>query len=211
MSENTIYYRVLGITQSASLQEIRKAYHNKVRQFHPDLQENHGSEENHLRMVQINQAYCKLTKGLKAADGFGFSSDSKDGREDNNKGSAEGLEEVDPNALVPHKDPAYSYYKRGYRLFTKIHPSSWFWSNGLRDSSHFPHKIDIDAMASSIERIIDLIPWAYYYFNIVVEEYPHSHWYVDSKYKIRKIERLAPIYMKILYSYKNKRRRTPAR
>ncbi len=194
MPESAIFYKVLGIDRNATSEAIRKAYHEKVRQCHPDLQQNRDSEQCHLRMVRVNQAYCQLMKVRKGRGGIDSAGQ---------KGSGDPVPN-DPHALVPHKDPAYSYYKRGYRLFTKIHPSSWFWSNGPDGSTRFPRKIDTASMARSIERIIDLIPWAYHYFNVVVDEYPGSHWYLDSRYKIRKIEKLAPIYMKILYSYRKK-------
>lgn len=197
MGENAVFYKVLGIDPGASPEAIRKAYHEKVRKCHPDLQLNADPEQSHLQMVRINQAYCQLIKTKTKKW------ESPEAHFDQN--AVSDPVPVDPHALVPHKDPAYSYYKRGYRLFSKIHPSSWFWSSGPDGNTRFPRKIDTASMASSIERIIDLIPWAYYYFNVVVDEYPQSHWYLDSRYKIRKIEKLAPIYMKILYSYKKKR------
>jgi len=195
MPESAIFNKILGIDRNASSEAIRKAYHEKVRQCHPDLQQNGDSEQCHLRMVRINQAYCRLMKVRKGEGVIDTAAQEGGGDPEPN----------DAHALVAHKDPAYSYYKRGYRLFSKIHPSSWFWSNGPDGNTRFPRKIDTASMAGSIERIIDLIPWAYYYFNVVVDEYPGSHWYLDSRYKIRKIEKLAPIYMKILYSYRGKR------
>lgn len=52
------YYRYLGLTSSARLPEIKKAYHEKVRQFHPDLAANDPLSAE--RMVSINKIYETL-------------------------------------------------------------------------------------------------------------------------------------------------------
>jgi hypothetical protein len=54
-------------------------------------------------------------------------------------------------------------------------------------------RIDTASIACSIERTIDLIPWACCYSGIVVVEYPHSHRYFESGYKMKKMQKLAPI------------------
>ena len=48
------YYRVLGLSSEASLEEIKKAYRKKARQYHPDI--NHGSDaKDHF--IAITEAY----------------------------------------------------------------------------------------------------------------------------------------------------------
>ena len=180
--------------------------------YHPDLKKNRDAPESHLRMIQLNEAYKRIVKAMRSAHG-GNSTLPESGlpRESARESTSifdstvievndRPLDEEsrrdksqDPKGIVPHKDPAYTYYKRGYKIFTRIHPGIWYWAWDRTSPT---------AMAAKVQEVIDLLPLAYYYFNVVVEEYPKSHWFLDSKYKIRKLERLAPIYKKILRSYR---------
>ncbi|TVQ46359.1 MAG: J domain-containing protein [Gloeocapsa sp. DLM2.Bin57] len=53
MSEDN-HYQILGITQQASQTEVKSAYRNLVKQYHPDSQ---NSEADHNKIVSINAAY----------------------------------------------------------------------------------------------------------------------------------------------------------
>jgi hypothetical protein len=52
------YYRILGIRQGASDDEIRKAYRRKAMEFHPDRNHSDDAQENFIR---ITEAYEYLT------------------------------------------------------------------------------------------------------------------------------------------------------
>jgi molecular chaperone DnaJ len=52
------YYETLGIPKSADDAEIKKAYRNLARKFHPDVCKDHGAEE---KFKQINEAYSVLS------------------------------------------------------------------------------------------------------------------------------------------------------
>ena len=55
------YYDVLGLTEGASYEEIKRAYHELALQHHPDLPKNAGrTEECEKMMMKINEAYEKL-------------------------------------------------------------------------------------------------------------------------------------------------------
>ncbi|MBW4514709.1 MAG: DnaJ domain-containing protein [Timaviella obliquedivisa GSE-PSE-MK23-08B] len=53
------YYAVLGVSRTASLDEIKTAYRHLARQYHPDL--NPGSRDAEERFKEINAAYVDLS------------------------------------------------------------------------------------------------------------------------------------------------------
>ena len=54
-------YEVLGIQRGASDEEIKKAYRAKCKRWHPDLNPNDPTAEEHFKEVQA--AYDAITKG----------------------------------------------------------------------------------------------------------------------------------------------------
>jgi len=58
------YYDVLGIPRSADDKEIKKAYRNLARKFHPDVCKDPGAEE---KFKEINEAYSVLSDEQKKA------------------------------------------------------------------------------------------------------------------------------------------------
>ena len=61
------YYQILGVTKSASQDEIKKAFHKLAHKYHPDK----GGDENKFK--EINEAYQVLSDAQKRAqyDQFG--------------------------------------------------------------------------------------------------------------------------------------------
>lgn len=53
-------YRVLGVSQNASEDEIKKAYRALAKKYHPDV--NNGSAEAEARMKEVNEAYSQVMK-----------------------------------------------------------------------------------------------------------------------------------------------------
>lgn len=53
-------YRVLGVAQTASEDEIKKAYRSLAKKYHPDV--NNGSSEAEARMKEVNEAYSQIMK-----------------------------------------------------------------------------------------------------------------------------------------------------
>jgi len=56
------YYATLGVARTATADEVKKAYRNKAREFHPDVNKNAGAE---AKLKEINQAYEVLSEPQK--------------------------------------------------------------------------------------------------------------------------------------------------
>ena len=63
-------YEVLGIQRGASDDEIKKAYRAKCKRWHPDLNPNDPTAEEHFKEVQ--EAYDAITAQRKAGGGQGY-------------------------------------------------------------------------------------------------------------------------------------------
>ena len=67
-------YEVLGISQSASDEEIKKAYRNLARKYHPDnYQDNPLADLAEEKMKEVNEAYDLITK-TRSGGGSSYSS-----------------------------------------------------------------------------------------------------------------------------------------
>ncbi|UCC87769.1 MAG: DnaJ domain-containing protein, partial [Anaerolineales bacterium] len=70
MSSKRDYYEVLGVGRTASADEVKKAYRQLARQYHPDVSREADAE---ARFKEINEAYEVLSDQQKRAtyDRFG--------------------------------------------------------------------------------------------------------------------------------------------
>ncbi|MBR6740259.1 MAG: molecular chaperone DnaJ [Clostridia bacterium] len=72
MADKRDYYEVLGLTKTASDDEIKKSFRKLAKQYHPDLHP--GDKEAEVKFKEINEAYEVLSDADKKSryDQFGF-------------------------------------------------------------------------------------------------------------------------------------------
>src|SRR6186713_739822 len=82
------YYEILGVTKSASQDEIKKAYRKVAMQFHPDR--NPGDKSAEEKFKEAAEAYEVLSDADKRAqyDRFGHAGVSGNGRNSGGAGNA---------------------------------------------------------------------------------------------------------------------------
>lgn len=179
--------QILGIQETLDARLIKAAYRKRVKELHPDSAETSTDVRNHFLFIEVCNAYRRLIKREQP--------EAPATKDTAGNGSTPG------SAIVQHKDPAYIFYKRGTDFFSKIHPSSW----NIALSSLSPNKSADKEERQTKERVqevIKLFPKAYYYYSIVVNEYPDSVWSEDSRSKMDVIEDMSKRYKNILESFK---------
>jgi hypothetical protein len=179
-------FKILRIPENSDLKTIKEAYRKIVKEIHPDVSGN--TFEKHILFIQISKAYERLVKKY---------SSKETTLKQKHKSPVTGK-----NGIINHKDPAYVFYKAGMNFFMKIHPSQWqidtqkiMEKPGLKDLE------ELEKIKSKVKELVKLFPKAYYYFSIVVHEYPDSIWFRDSRDKMTLIEERTVMYKKIIDSF----------
>ena len=64
MQISRYYFDILGVKPSATIEDIKKAFRTLVRKNHPDVFPEDQKEFQEFKMIQINEAYSRLTESL---------------------------------------------------------------------------------------------------------------------------------------------------
>jgi len=212
-------FLILGIAETDDPAEIKKAYRRRVKELHPDTAETGEILKNHFLFAEVCEAYRRLTAGSRggavrgpAAAGSGAPPRREDaarrGHPDPGgavrgpagaRGDAAGS---GANAMRPHADPAWAYYRKASEYFSRIHPSAWNAERSILVDAKLAH--DAEAQRQTAERVrglVKLFPKAYLYFSTVANEYPDSPWAEDARDKMRVIEKRIARYRNIIESF----------
>ncbi len=202
-------YKILGIAETADISLIKKAYRQRVKDLHPDTSSDEDAVKNHFLFAEVCKAYKRLTEKCCAENSSLVSAKDqnsprdpfqKEKRQGSTGFQAAGISQS--SAVAVHKDPSYVLYKNGMNIFLKIHPSQWKTGNTGVIATEIGD--DEESQKKSKELVIGLVrlfPKAYYYFSLVVNEYPDSPWYADSVEKMNLIEKRMNRYKKIIQSF----------
>ena len=103
-------FKILGINETNDIAIIKKAYHARIKQLHPDTTDDLNLINNHYLFVEVCKAYQRLISKTTSS-------------QINVDRSTVNTDSGNEKSIIQHKDPAYVYYKSGIKIFTKIHPS----------------------------------------------------------------------------------------
>ncbi len=119
------YYDVLGVTNSATPDEIKKAYRKLAHQYHPD--KNHGNKEFESKFKEINNAYETLSDPQKRSnyDRFG------DAGQNNSSGGPQGFGDFDFGGMDINLDDIMNGFFGGGFAGNRQQPSSRSRSKGI--------------------------------------------------------------------------------
>jgi hypothetical protein len=180
--------RILGIEETDDPQKIKAAYRRRIKELHPDLAKPEDALRNHYLFISVCQAYQRLLSASKEKKDPVTAKVSRGGGE---------------AAISVHADPAYAFYRQGMKAFMAIHPSAWNMDNRRMLATQIAGEdtTEQEEIRKRILELTKLFPKAYYYFSIVVHEYPESAWAPDAREKMTKVEDRIEMYRKIIDSF----------
>jgi curved DNA-binding protein CbpA len=183
---NDGYFReILGVTKEAAREEIRQAYRRLVMENHPDRFPAEKKALQELAIITLTEAYSAL---MSASPRREIPVASR---------PAPRPEVESRNALAPHRDPSYAYYKQGFINFSlAIHGIAEI--NRKIAAGRVPRFTRRYTAAEDIASSLTFLRTAHGYFSRVVEDLPASVWSADSRAKLRRIERFTKLYRRIL-------------
>ena len=185
-------YRLLGIAEGSGLDAIKAAFRRRAKELHPGLSSDEDGLPRHDLFTQVCGAYRRLVAAVTPKSVATFAEEAQGaGIAPVTSGKADAAEVLCgvPGAMRPHTHQDYVFYRQGMRYFMAIHPSQWNLDHlGPLDSMKTGDDEERNATRQRVVELIKLFPKAYYYFSLVVHEYPDSDWALDAKEKMGMIE-----------------------
>ena len=180
-------FQILGIEEGSDLKAIKSAFRRRAKELHPDL----SSDDDALKRYDLFVAVCKAYKRL-------IGDPASDAKGKGERGGATG----DAHRVAIYSDPAYAFYKAGMKHYMRVHPSQWnLGDGGMLNTKIAGQDEEQEAIRKRVMDLVKLFPKAYYYFSIVVHEYPDSEWAYDAGEKMEKIEERIGMYRNIIASF----------
>jgi curved DNA-binding protein CbpA len=198
MKISRYYYEILGISPEARMDEIKKAFRRLVKQNHPDLFPEEHKQLQELKMIQINEAYARLTEHLDNITGIEKIKEDNTGSDGFFRSPHKSHDAFfRKDAVGFHRDLQYVYYKQGFTYFSRaLHGMKRMEKTvSLRNDMYYLKRFS--------ESLVCLRK-ADTYFSMLIDEFPDSIWSYDARIKLRRIERFNFIYRKIIRNIEEK-------
>ena len=176
-------YQVLGVSRSASDDEIKKAYRSLSRKYHPDANINNPNKDQaEEKFKQVQQAYDQIMKekqsGAAGAGGYGGAgSSSSYGGSSNNAGSS--AQDDNPKVRAAGNFISNGYYNEALKVLEEVpfaeRRGRWYYYSAIANQ-----KLGNTATAiEHIQRAVSLEPnnMQYRQFMQIIEN--GGSWYSD--------------------------------
>jgi len=135
------YYQILGLSKSASADDIKKAYRRLARQFHPDMHSGAKKVEMEKKFKELNEAHEVLadTDKRKKYDQYGANWEQAEAYEQARRQDGEYVRQMEMRRLQENRSmpsPRESYL--GHETY---------WTQRERDSLQWKDPTDLSSMA----------------------------------------------------------------
>lgn len=205
------HYAILELEPGCTVADARASYRRLAKRNHPDLFPDEARSRQQLRMMRINEAYmivlAELTESgsptpaggeWAARAGGAVGPDDAAGAFFTAWGEKAKPGEPSPVTDVGTlRDPAYAYYKQGFRYFN-LGSTELFRKQAPKIRRSLVTEGTADGYILRLAlRALHYFERSYSYFLVVVERYPTSPWYADARWKLRRLEKFSAIYQRI--------------
>lgn len=107
------YYTILGVKPSASMQDIKRAYHVLAKKLHPDVNKNDKKSEEQLK--KVNEAYAVLKDLAKRAEYDYFGKQAEEAQKQSQNQQPEYTDSSPQNSTAP--ETVTIIEKRGFWFY----------------------------------------------------------------------------------------------